>query len=144
MKKHLLIFIHFPPSILNYTFPFTIFLLFFSIFPFFLASLFPVGQQKFPGEKASRGHSAPPGCYGPCSSQEIFPKTITIGTVPHTIYIHISLFSLHRYILNFYFFNVNVKKLVLFENGRKHKKIYMPHLIVIRFFNNDSFLKNEQ
>ena len=37
------------------TFPFTIFLLFFSIFtpfPFFLASFFPVGQQKFPGLKS--------------------------------------------------------------------------------------------
>ena len=33
------------------TFPFSIFLLFFSIFPFFLASLFPVGQQKFTIEK---------------------------------------------------------------------------------------------
>ena len=32
-------------------FHFQIFLIFFSIFPFFLAPLFPVGQQKFPGEK---------------------------------------------------------------------------------------------
>ena len=37
------------------TFPFTIFLLFFSIFTpshFFLASFFPVGQQKFPNQKS--------------------------------------------------------------------------------------------
>ena len=40
------------------TFPFSNFLLFFSIF---LASLLPVGQQKFPGEKCGKGggHSAP-------------------------------------------------------------------------------------
>ena len=44
-------FVTFPSS----TFLFTIFLLFFSIFtpfPFFLASFFPVGQQKFPGHKS--------------------------------------------------------------------------------------------
>ena len=40
-----LIFYIFPPL------PFTIFLLFFSIFPFFLASLFPVCQQIIPSEK---------------------------------------------------------------------------------------------
>ena len=33
-------------------FPFSIFLLFCSIFSFFLASLFPVGQQKFPCQKS--------------------------------------------------------------------------------------------
>ena len=45
------------------TFPFTIFLLFFSIFtpfPFFLASFFPVGQQKFPGQKSWGGGTLPP------------------------------------------------------------------------------------
>ena len=41
-------------------FPFTIFLLFFSIFlPFFLASFFPVGQQKFPGQKFLGGTMPP-------------------------------------------------------------------------------------
>ena len=36
------------------TFPFTIFFLFsiFTLFPLFLASFFPVGQQKFPGQKS--------------------------------------------------------------------------------------------
>ena len=44
------------------SFPFTIFLLFFSIFPlfhFFFASFFPVGEQKFPGQK-SLGGTLPP------------------------------------------------------------------------------------
>ena len=36
------------------TFPFSIFLLFLSISPCFFPSLFPVGQQKFPGEKCQR------------------------------------------------------------------------------------------
>ena len=47
----LLPFFHFQLS----TFPFTIYLLSFSIFPlfnFFLASFFPEGQQKFPGQKS--------------------------------------------------------------------------------------------
>ena len=35
----------------TFPFPFSIFLLFFCIFQFFLVSLFPVSQQKFPGEK---------------------------------------------------------------------------------------------
>ena len=45
-----------------FTFPFTIFLLSFSIppFPFFLASFFPIGQQKFPDQQSLGGHSAPP------------------------------------------------------------------------------------
>ena len=61
---------HFPPfiSLSNFSsfhfqfsiFPFTIFLLFFSIFlPFFLASFFPVGQQKFPGQKFLGGALCP-------------------------------------------------------------------------------------
>ena len=55
----------FPPSLLQF------FLLFFSIpppFHFFLASFplfFPVGEQKFPGQKSGGAHSAPsaPVCY---------------------------------------------------------------------------------
>ena len=49
--------------------PFQIFHLFCSIFtpfPFFLASFFPIRQQKFPGQKSLGGHSAPPcppACY---------------------------------------------------------------------------------
>ena len=49
--------------------PFPIFHLFYSIFtpfPFFLASFFPIRQQKFPGQKSLGGHSAPPpppACY---------------------------------------------------------------------------------
>ena len=42
--------------------PFPIFHLFYSIFtpfPFFLASFFPIRQQKFPGQKSLGGHSAP-------------------------------------------------------------------------------------
>ena len=48
-------FVTIPPSI------FTIFLLSFSIFPFSLVSMpfFPVGQQKFPGQKSLGGYSAP-------------------------------------------------------------------------------------
>ena len=50
------------------TFPFTIFLLFFSIFtpfPVFLASFSPIRQQKFPGQKSLGGTlpPAPPTCY---------------------------------------------------------------------------------
>ena len=41
------------------TFPFSIFLLFFSIFQYFLASLFPVCQQKFPVENC-QGGTLPP------------------------------------------------------------------------------------
>ena len=69
---------NFPPSL------FLFFLLFFSnlsIFLsfFFLASLFPVGQQTFPGEKVSRGTlplAPPPGCYttGYYSSLHGFPS----------------------------------------------------------------------
>ena len=35
------------------------------LFPFFLASFFPIRQQKFPGQKSLGGHSAPlpPACY---------------------------------------------------------------------------------
>ena len=49
------------------TFPFTIFLIFFSIFtlfPFLLTSFFPIRQQKFPGQK-SLGTLCPPppACY---------------------------------------------------------------------------------
>ena len=51
-KKSSAHFHNFSPSIFNFSpLPFQIFLLFPSIFPFFLAPLFPVGQQKFPGEK---------------------------------------------------------------------------------------------
>ena len=54
----------------------TIFHLFYSIFtpfPFFLASFFPIRQQKFPGQKSLGGHSAPlppppPACYATVSS----------------------------------------------------------------------------
>ena len=48
-----------------FIFPFSVFFLFCSISPFFLASLFPVGQHKFPGQKSLGGHSAPlpPSCY---------------------------------------------------------------------------------
>ena len=42
------------------TFPFSIFLLFFSLFPFFLASLFQVRQQKFPDEKCRGELPIPP------------------------------------------------------------------------------------
>ena len=55
-----------------FTVPFTVFLLFFSIFnpfPFFLASFFPVGQQKFPGQK-SRGH------FAPCSPPPVTPLPV--------------------------------------------------------------------
>ena len=52
-------------------FPFTIFL---PIFPSFLASLFLVGQQKFPGEKHHRGTlpPMPPGCYTTASECVLF------------------------------------------------------------------------
>ena len=57
------LFLTFPPSIFNFskfsTFPFSIFFLFCSIFAFSIASRFPVGQQKFPGQKSLGGHSAP-------------------------------------------------------------------------------------
>ena len=39
--------------------PFSIFLLFFSMFPFSLDSLFPVGQQKFPGQQKCQGALCP-------------------------------------------------------------------------------------
>ena len=46
------------------TFLFWFFLLFLPIFPFYLPSLFPVGQQKFSGEKCLGGTLPPaPGCY---------------------------------------------------------------------------------
>ena len=39
------------------------------LFPFFLASFFPIRQQKFPGQKSLGGHSAPPPVtpLSPCS-----------------------------------------------------------------------------
>ena len=51
------------------TFPFTIFLVFFSISPFslfFLCSFFPVDDQKFPSQKSQGGTlppAIPPACY---------------------------------------------------------------------------------
>ena len=49
------------PSIFNFPpfLSFFIFLLFCSSFPFFLASLFPVGQHKFPGQKYQGGTLSP-------------------------------------------------------------------------------------
>ena len=59
-QSHLLIFILLFPFLFKVsTFPFTIFLLFFSIFPFFLASLLRVDQQKFSCEKC-QGALCPP------------------------------------------------------------------------------------
>ena len=93
--------------------PFWNFLFFFSIFPFFFPSLFPVGQQKFPSEKC-RGHSAHPSstppphrllCHWvyipiPTSSSFGFPKTrvcwLQLGfEIEFTIWV---LCILHRYL----------------------------------------------
>ena len=60
-KKGPLLFRTFPTSIFNFPpslLQFSSFSSPFPPFPFFLASFFPVGQQKFPGQK-SQGHSAP-------------------------------------------------------------------------------------
>ena len=67
---------NFPPSILNFPpsfflpfYNFPSFLPLFPLFPFFRASFYPVGQQRFPGQKSrglGEGHSAfplPPACY---------------------------------------------------------------------------------
>ena len=51
-------FVTFPPSILIFNLPFFDFPSFL-LHPFFLTSLFPVGQQKFP-DQTSLGHSTPP------------------------------------------------------------------------------------
>ena len=57
---HYFIFNTSSPFIYNFpTFPFTIFFLFFSIFHFFFASIFQVGERKFPGKKRQGAH-----CYG--------------------------------------------------------------------------------
>ena len=60
-KKVLSSFCNFSPFQFNFsTFPFFYFPSFLLYFPFFLASLFPVGQQKFPGEKCQgRGAICP-------------------------------------------------------------------------------------
>ena len=56
------------PSIFNFP-PFLLQVSFFSsqfstLFPFFLASFFPLGRQKFPGQKSLRGSiPLPPACY---------------------------------------------------------------------------------
>ena len=49
---------NFPPSLLQFSFFSSQFSHLFPLFPFSLASFFPIGQQKFPGHK-SWGHSAP-------------------------------------------------------------------------------------
>ena len=57
-----LIFVTFPPSIFNFPpslISFFDFPSFLPHFPFFLASLFPTGQQKFPGQKPLQGHLPP-------------------------------------------------------------------------------------
>ena len=78
-KKVLSSFSHFltPPLPFSiFHLPFLIFLLFCSIFPFFLASFFPVGQQKFPGQK-SRGMGALPStCYATGTMRELCSPSI--------------------------------------------------------------------
>ena len=64
LKKSSAHFHTFPPSIFNFPpLPFQIFLLFLSTFPFFLAPIFPVGEQKFPCEKYQGTLRKPPGPY---------------------------------------------------------------------------------
>ena len=75
-KKVLSSFCNFSPFHFQFsTFPFLIFF-FFSNFPFFLASLFPVGQQKFPGEKCQGALCPPsPSCYATGGSTRLYePK----------------------------------------------------------------------
>ena len=52
---------NFPPSLLQFSFSSQ----FSPLFPFFLATFFPVGQQKFPGQKSLAGtlFPDPPACY---------------------------------------------------------------------------------
>ena len=52
-------FVTFPNSILIFHLPYLDFPSFLLHFPFFLASLFPIDQQKFPRSEVSVGHSAP-------------------------------------------------------------------------------------
>ena len=63
-KDPLLIFVTFPPYIIFHL-PFLNFPSFFPIFPFFFASLFPIGQQKFPGQKSLGGTLLPAPCLPP-------------------------------------------------------------------------------
>ena len=61
-KSPLLILALFPPSISIFHLPFTS--PFYPLFHFFLASFFPIGQQKFPSQNFLGGHTAPlPPCY---------------------------------------------------------------------------------
>ena len=90
-------FLHFQFSIYH----FTIFLLFFSNFSpfstFFLASFFPVGQQKFPGQKSRGGGVLCPCPYPPPPPPPVTPlpkKTIlspAFFNYFHTMYIYIHL-----------------------------------------------------
>ena len=64
------------------TFPFSIFLLFCSNFSFFLASLFPIGQQKIPGQK-SLGALYPLPHPAPCHIPACYTTTIS------TSYLHV-------------------------------------------------------
>ena len=54
------------------TFPFSFSLLFCSVSPFFLGSLFPVGQQKFAGQK-SLPPAPPPACYATAQGSILGP-----------------------------------------------------------------------
>ena len=49
-------------------------------FPFFLAPLFPVGQQKFPGEKCQGALSAPWACYATAVCLSICPTINGVQT----------------------------------------------------------------
>ena len=101
-KKNPLLILELPPSIFNFPpslFQISLFSSPFSpIFPFFLASLFPVGQQKFPGQKCQEAlyHTIPPprllrhwglvGCDG--SGADVCVCQVVEGIVSLCLWIH--------------------------------------------------------
>ena len=79
-KKVFCSFSYFLPTILNFSTSAFKFSFFSSIFPFFLAPLFPVGHQKFPGEKCQEVL-----CGGPCPLLPL-PACYATWSCPECLY----------------------------------------------------------